>query len=983
MMATNLRARLLASTLMIGLGFTASPVLAQTTNTAGDSPVQTTEVADAGDGTESIVITGSRIQRRDLVSSSPLAVVNSEEFQLSGAQNVESVINTLPQVVPGTTSFSNNPGGGVATLNLRGLGAARTMVLVNGRRYMFFDTQQITDLNTIPTFLLDSVDVVTGGASAVYGSDALAGVVNFRLRDNLNGVLAGGNYNLTERGDGRRYGGHIAIGSDLADGRGNVTVYGEYYNRSSIFGNARGFSEFALGDGDNGLVPLGSATTNRGRFSVAREQVIAAGNGLDAVTLGRGAGNFGTDFGANFGTPGVSTAYRNPVDSYNYAVDNFLMVPQERYLLGGYGSYEVSDAITAYAEVSFVNNRVANELAPTPVTGTFNIDLASQAQFLSAGDLAALQQTDANETAINAARAARGQAPLFGASAAPGLVAVGVGRRVNETGSRNTLDERNAYRFLAGVKGPLFSDFTYDAYYSYARTRNANVQQGNISRSAFQAGLDGTATPISIFGPGTLTQGMIDQVSILAQNGDTSILQVAQASVAGTLGNLGLGADNIGLAAGVEYRKVRSEFLPDTALSSGDVIGFNGGLPTSGEYDVREVFGELRLPIAENQPFFERLEINGAARYSDYSLAAVGGAFTWAAGGEWEPVDGITFRGNYQKAIRAPNVGELFGGTSNGFPAATDPCSSRNATNRTAAVRTLCEQTGVPAALVFGAIQPNAQIEGTFGGNANLEEETSDSWTVGAVIQPSFIPRLNITVDYFNIEVENYISTFGGGLNNTLNLCYNVLQDVQSVYCQAVVRDPSNGQIGGEFAPFIGNANVASLATSGIDLQVDYNVPLAFGLNGADSKLNFFFLGTWTEKNEFTPVVDQPDIFTDCAGRFGTSVCGNPQPEYKWTSRLSWVDGFATTSLRWRHTGAVRDDDDGTDYIVERLDARNYFDLAFAFNLTDAYTLTMGVNNLLDEQPQRLGDNQEQSNTYPGVYDVLGRDFFVGVQFAF
>lgn len=988
-MIANFRNRLLASTLIAGAAFIATPAYAQTDEDPQSNPVRATEDPDAGDGSEAIVVTGSRIPRRDLVSGSPLAVVDDEEFQLSGTQNVEQVINTLPQVVPGATAFSNNPGGGVSTLNLRGIGTTRTLVLVNGRRYVSFDTSQVVDLNTIPTFLLSGVDVITGGASAVYGSDALAGVVNFRLRDDLNGVTAGANYNVTEEGDGVRYGANIALGAQFAEDRGHVTVFGEYFRREPVFQGDRSFSRVAQGDGTTGFVPGGSATTPQGRVAVAGTTAIPAGNGLDAVRLARGAGNFGSAAGANFVTPGVSTAFNNPADLYNFAPVNYLQVPQERYLLGGYGSYEISPAISAYAEVTYVNNRVANELAATPVTGNFNVLVAQQQQFLSPADFAALQQIDVNETAINAARAARGLGPLFtGAAAAanaPGTVQLGINRRTVETGSRNTLDERNAFRLLAGIKGPLLGNFTYDAYYSYARTRNANIQAGNISRSAFQAGLNGTAPAINVFGPNTLTPDAVDQIDILAQNSDVSVLQVASASAAGTLGSLGLGGDAIGVAIGAEYRKVRSEFIPDTALSSGDVIGFNAGLPTAGQYNVKDFFGELRVPIVADQPFFNRLDVTGAVRYSDYSLEAVGGTLSYSGLVEFSPIRDITFRGGYQRAIRAPNVGELFGGASNGFPAATDPCSDRaGAAAQTATVRQLCIQTGVPAGLVFTrAVQPNAQIEAQFGGNALLQEEKADSYTVGAVIQPRFIPRLNITVDYFNIKVEDYISTFGGGLNNSLSLCYNEIQDINSVYCQAVTRDPSNGQIGGDFLPLILNANVASIKTSGIDLQVDYSQPLNFGIFGETSRLNFFFLGTYTEKNTFTPVVDQPDINTNCAGRFGTSVCGNPQPKYKWTSRLSLIDGAVTSTVRWRHLGKVRDDDDSTDYIVENLKTKDYIDLAFAFNITDQYTLTAGVNNVFDIKPQVIGSNQEQANTYPGVYDVLGRDFFVSARFAF
>lgn len=976
-----------AAPLVLGLALISAPTFAQ----------DETGAEDEAEASDAIVVTGSRIQRRDLTSTSPLAVVDDQEFKLSGAVNVEQVINTLPQVVPGATAFSNNPGGGVATMNLRGLGASRTLVLVNGRRWMFYDTNQQVDLNTIPQFMLESVDVVTGGASAVYGSDALAGVVNFRLKQDFSGVEAGTQYSLTGAGDGGRFQAHVAMGANFDDGRGNVTAFAEYYKRKPIFQGARGFSRFALGDDGTTLSPGGSATTPWGRIAIAATSVVGAdpdGSGpLTAPTLPRGVGAYATDFGANFGNPGVSDVFDFPGDLYNYAPDNYLQVPQERFLAGAYGHYDITDGLTAFMEVAFVNNRVANELAPTPVTGTFNVRLSAIQPYLSAGDYAQLVQVDANETAINLARAGAGLAPLFGPAGpggtglnaqAAGIVQMSINRRVTETGSRNSLDERNAFRVMAGLKGGLIGDFTWEGYYSYARTRNSNVQQGNVSRSAFRNAVENGL--INVFGAGTLDQADVDSISILAQNGDVSTLQVASLSTSGTLGNLGWGADNIGVAVGAEWRSQGSEFIPDTALSSGDVIGFNAGDPTSGRYSVKEVFGELRLPIIADQPFFHRLELNGAARYSDYSLANVGAVWTYAAGGEWAPVADLTFRGQYQRAVRAPNVGELFGGQANGFPGATDPCSSRQpAAGQTAAVRTLCQQTGVPAALVFSAgIQPNAQIEGIFGGNPALEEETSDTYTFGAVIRPSFIPRLNVSVDYFDIKVKDYISTLGGGLANTLNLCYNVIQDINSVYCQAFIggRDPATGQIGGNFVPLIGNANVAKLRTKGVDIQVDYTLPVNFGLFSEESNFNFFWLGTYTKSNDFY-AVQELDTFTNCAGKFGQSVCGNPQPKWKWSSRLSWADGPVTTSLRWRYVGKVRDDDDATDYVVENLKAYNVFDWSLSADLTDNFSLAAGVNNIFNKKPQLIGDNQEQANTYPSVYDVLGRDFFVSATMRF
>ncbi len=966
-----------AAPLVLGLALVSAPAMAQ-------------DSEDGASEGEAIIVTGSRIQRRDLQSTSPLAVVSSEEFALAGAVNVEQVINTLPQVVPGATAFSNNPGGGVATLNLRGLGSSRTLVLVNGRRYVSYDTSQVVDLNTIPQFMLESVDVVTGGASAVYGSDAMAGVVNFRLKQDFTGLEVGTQYSITEEGDGGRFQAHAAIGASFDDGRGNVVVFGEYSKRKSIFQGARAFSRNALGDDGTVLSPGGSATTPQGRVAIGATSVVGAdpdGAGpLTAPTLNRAAGtNFGTAFGANFGRPGVTDVFDFPGDLYNYAPANYLMVPQQRFLGGAYGTYEINDNVSAFMEVTFVNNRVANELAATPVTGTFNVSLAGVQPYLSAADFAALQQIDANETAINAARATAGLAPLFGTSAAAGRVQMGINRRILETGARNALDERNAFRLLAGVKGEAFAGWNYEAYYSYARTRNSQVQAGNISRSAYTAAVE--SGRINVFGANTLSQADVDSISILAQNGETSVLQVASASLAGPLGNLGWGGDDIGLALGAEWRSMNARFIPDTALSSGDVIGFNAGDPTQGGYSVKEVFGELRVPIVADAPFFHRLEINAAGRYSDYSLDNVGGVPTYAIGAEWAPVADLTFRGQFQRAVRAPNVGELFGGQANGFPGASDPCSDRgSAASRTAAVRTLCQQTGVPAGNVFTAgVQPNAQIEGLFGGNPNLQEETSDTYTFGAVFRPSFIPRLNVTVDYFNIKVEDYISTLGGGLAGTLNLCYNVIQDINSVYCQAIAqggRDPATGIIGGNFTPLIGNANVAKLETSGIDIQVDYSIPMSFGIWGEESSLVMSTLVTHTIDNKFF-AVQQLAENTDCAGAFGQSVCGNPQPKWKASTRLSWRDGPLTTSLSWSHLGKVTDDDASADYVVERLKSYNLFDLAMSADVSDNLTISAGVNNLFDKKPQLIGDNQEQGNTYPSVYDVLGRDFFVSANLRF
>lgn len=976
------KASLLAGTIMAGAVF-ATPAYAQDA-----------ETAEATAQDESfIVVTGSRIQQRNVETAAPVAVVAAEEFKLSGTVNVENVLNALPQVIPGTTAFSNNPGTGASTLNLRGLGSTRTLVLVNGRRWVSFDTNQVVDLNTIPQFLIESVDVVTGGASAVYGSDALAGVVNFRLKK-VEGLEMGGQYALTERGDGSRYQMYGAIGTSFDDGRGSATVYAEYFNREEVFQGDRAFSNFALGAESFGapLQQFGSSTLPTTRFNAPGSTTV------NGTVFPLGSGLVIDD--AIFDTPGVGRPRRG--DTYNYAPVNYLQIPQERYLIGGFADYEFSDGHKAYTEVTYVNNRVATELAPTPVTGTFNVNINAVAPFLSAATLAELRTLDARETTANAARIAAGLSPLAGA--APGVVSTAIQRRVEETGSRNSLDERNAFRVLAGVTGGITDSLNYDAYYSYARTRNANVQAGNISRSAFQRGLDGTDSPINIFGYNTLTQDMVDQISIDAQNGDISTVEVANGTISGFLGDFGWGGGDIGFAVGAEYRRVAAQFIPDTALSSGDVIGFNAGDATQGAYNVKEIFAEVNVPIFETDGG-QRLEVTGAARYSDYSLDNVGSVWTYAGGAEFTVVDGFMLRGQYQRAVRAPNVAELFQGQAIGFPGTVDPCGNAAFIAANAGSRDICIGTGVPAANVGNAaiVQLNAQIPALFGGNPNLGEETGTSWTVGAVFQPSFVPGLTITADYFNIEVDDFITLAGGSLQGLMNLCYGG-GDLNSTLCDPFrgIRN-NDGAIDVDAPPLVGGINAAKQVVSGVDLQVLYNTSLPFSLltDSGESQFDLNFNGTWTEANDFTPVVGRPEV-DECAGRFGGN-CGQPIASFKWASRFSWVDGPMTLSVAWTHLSGVDDADDAVDYAafngVERIGEYDLIDLSVSVEASENVTVSFGVNNLFDTLPGTpqfngitvsnrpnsllLGDNQEQANTYPSVYDVLGRDFFAAIAFSF
>jgi iron complex outermembrane recepter protein len=982
------KASLLAGTIMAS-ALVAAPAHAQ--------DVSDETAAEATQAGQPIVVTGSRIQRVDLTSTSPVAVVPAEEFELSGAVNVEQVINTLPQVLPGVTGFSNNPGNGAATLNLRNLGATRTLVLVNGRRWMFYDTNQIVDLNTIPQFLVSSVDVVTGGASAVYGSDAVAGVVNFRLRE-VEGIEAGATYSITEEGDGARYSANLAIGSSFDDGRGNVTMFANYTRRKPIFQDARAFSFTAAGDGC--IVP-GSTNpeTDIGTpfpSGITVGTCGARGGEIGFVPQGSATGPIGTFVGADLNTyifnptGGGSRRFQDPADLYNFAPANYLQLPQERYLVGAFGRYEVADGVELYSELSYVNNRVAQELAPTPTGVSAPLQIASPFFNEQTRDL--LRAIDAAEANV----ATRGD----------GFATTTVGYRFLSAGSRNQEATRQAFRVLAGVRGDLTDNLRYDAYYSYARTSNTQIQRGNVSRSryiqALTTNFSGTGAlqcadaaaraagcrPINVFGSGLADPAAVSYVQVDSTNLEEADLQNAVASISGSLFNLGMGGQDIGFAVGVEYRKMSAQYIPDEFLASGDVLGFNAGQPTSGSYDVKEVFGELRVPIIEDG-FIHRLELNGAARYSDYSLDAVGGSWTYTGGVDFAPIRDLRFRAQYARAVRAPNVQDLFGGQSTGFPQATDPCSDRGtAASRTEALRQFCIAAGVPAANVFTrAVQPNQQIQGDFGGNPNVGEETSDTYTAGFVFSPSFVPRLNVTVDYFNIKVEDTIGVLAGGMASALSLCFNTIQDLNNPICQVFVgRRGTTGALGqtsGGQNPVFTSANVGILKTSGIDMQVDYNMPLM------DGNLRFFYLGTLLDKYRSTPIASIPERENISEGTFGL-------PKYRHTARMTYSEGPAQISLRWRFEGKTKDfridnifngrDRIGTDPALlpkPFLGSISYFDLTLGYDVDERLSLNFGVNNLLDKKPPVIGSAAEQANTLPSFFDVLGRDFFVSARMSF
>ncbi|WP_169542586.1 TonB-dependent receptor domain-containing protein [Sphingomonas baiyangensis] len=938
---------------------------------------------------EAIVVTGSRIASPSLTAPNPIAQVSSEEFTLTSSATAENLLNTLPQVVPGESGFTNNESSGVATVNLRGLGEQRNLVLVNGRRYIFFDARQVSDLNTIPTALVDRVELVTGGSSAVYGSDAVSGVVNFILRDDFDGLEATAQYDITGRGDAAKFNLDLIWGANLADNRGNVTLYFNYFDRQPAFADQRDQSQCFLEDTRVGGVPAlacgGSAGIPNGRFAglplgaqlAARPQVQAA---LGALGLtGIDANGFKFD-----DTGRQVSRFVVPGDRYNFNPDNYLQLPQERRILGGMAKYEVTDGIEAYFDGIYTNNIVDTQFAATPVGGSYRFQVNSP--FLTPGVqdlLRALDQTETNVATRN-----------------DGFTNLSIGRRIEEGGVRSTRYQRNAYRLVGGVRGDIGSasetaltDLKFDAYYSFAKTSNSQTSEGVILQSAFTQGVTtvfrnpGTGAtspfpfasvanggelvcenqsngcvPLNIFGPNISAAG-IDFITGRTTSSQEAEMQVVSGVVTGNLFRLPAGP--VGFALGAEWRDVEAFFIPSQG-GVGDV-----GVISGGGYNVKEIFGEVRVPL------FRGFELNGAFRYSDYSLDNVGGVWTYGGGATWQIVPALMIRGQYQRAVRAPSVDELFRAQSAISEAATDPCALASAAAN-AVIRDLCIATGVPDAAVGNTgIQPNFQLRGIVGGNPDLQEETTDTYTLGAVFQPA--RRLSLTLDYYNIDIKDAI--FRAPLDSILNLCYSIFQNASDPTCQAIDRLPDGtiGVPGGINAPF---DNIGAIRTDGIDAGISYVMDL-----GGDTRLALAGSLSWLNRFDRNPVAAIPDLTNECAGAYGLT-CGEPLPEWKGTARATLdIDRF-TISLRYRYIGEVTDDRvtrgvlSAADLFQPVIPPEHYFDLTGSIDL-EPLTLFGGVINLTDNEQTLIGSSQEQLNTFPSTYDPLGIRFFMGATMKF
>ncbi len=927
---------------------------------------------------EQIVVTGSRIARPDYESASPVVSVSQQLFQQSGSASVDTVINALPQFVPSITSTSNNPSNaGQSNIDLRGLGSNRVLVLMDGRRVVPANGNGTVDLNLLPSSLIQNVEIISGGASAVYGSDAISGVVNFRLNTDFEGLEFDGTYGITEQGDGNEWQGTVSAGTKFADGRGHIMGAVSYTERDEVTQADRKFSEVALGwDGEN-FVPVGSGTIEEGRVTVAAPaatitQLFQQQYGIPGVTQTTyGFNADGTLFTLGTGDPGTVLNYRGPITnsfndasySYNYAPPNYLQLPLERTSVFVAGSFDVTDNHQAYAQGIYADYTVDTALAPTPLSNVFT---PPTNPFIP-NDLQTLLDARTNPAA---------RFPLT--------------RRMTEIGARTESNEYEVYQFILGMKGDIVSDWTYDVYGSLGKVELNTDQAGNVSREAWETltyapdggvALCGGFNP---FGAGAITPECAAFISRDTSYAETTEQNIFEATATGSLFELPAG--KVMASVGYMYKEDKYEFAPDATLARElpdgrfDIAGFNAASPIEGETDSNELFTEILIPILADMPGADRLEATVGYRYADYST--VGGVDSYKGELMWRPIAPISLRGSYQRAVRAPSVSELFSPQVPNFPSYSnpDPCSVTSA-NRTgpnaAAVRELCLAQGIPASLIDSYNFNNSQVEGLAGGNPDLIEETADTFTAGITFQsPSSNPWLSafqLSVDYYSIEIEDFVTSVPARtfIARCYDPAYNPTFDPANAFCSFFDRRAEDGNIVDALEV---NANVGAIETAGIDVQVDWAADMGPG------RFSVNWIMTFLDKWEIQEIPGDP--FTPLEGTVGYFGAGDNFPDEKSTMNIGYKMGGWNFSGQWRYISKV-DDIGEPDF---ELDSRNYFDLttsyAFDEGVLDGATIRVGVINVADEDPV-LYPSSQQANTDPTTYDVLGRRYFLNLNYKF
>lgn len=932
---------------------------------AASSAAFTASVAAQEEGAskvERIEVTGSRIKRTDMETSSPVQITSSEEIRLSGFTRIEDLMNSLPQVEAAETSFLANGSAGTATLDLRGLGAQRTLVLINGRRLQPGGIYtQSADVNQIPASLVKRVEVLTGGGSATYGADAVAGVVNFVMNDDFEGLeltVGGSGYQhnnnnkymrelMDARGfsypkgntgiDGKAINIDLTMGGAFAGGKGHATAYATWRQVNELRQGARDYSSCALNNA--GTACGGSGTTPNPNFYFY--PVIDGEPDYSQEQF------WTLDPNSNF-IPSVGNVY-------NYAPVNHYMRPDERYTFGAFVNYEINDHARPYMELSYMHNRTVAQIAESGI-------------FFNYFDF------DINNPLFNDAQRAQFR-QQFGADIQ--TIGAYIGKRNIEGGGRQDNLEHSSYRIVAGVQGDINDSWNYDVSFQYGATSSSSVYKNDFYRPRIASALGAigaspcaaNCTPYPVFTYAGITP------EVAATLGGTGILNgntsqtIVNAFVSGEL-DFTLPTASLPLAAvlGVESREVDFERLADEVFRLGELAGQGGPTPSLlGGYNVREVFGELSVPLLNDAPIAESVVLDLGARYSDYSTS--GGESTYKVALDWTPITDWKIRASYNRAVRAPNVSELYSVQGLGLWSGSDPCAGT--TPELSAAQ--CANTGVTASQ-YGTIaaNPASQYNGFFGGNADLKPEVADTVSFGVVANP--FDGFNFSIDYWDIQVDDVIGAVNGEL--TVRQCA-LTGDPQ--FCNAITRAPGTGSLWRGEAGFVSSLtiNQAQRHWRGVDLSSNYETDLGPG------KLTAKLIGTYSLKKEYQPLPGLDSATYDCSGMFNTKCFA--QPDWRHSLTVSYTTGdFWTASAKWRYFGAV-DHDGAVDKLVATgIGSQSYLDLTGAFEINNHISLLVGVNNVLDREPPLVGGTlSENGNTVAGFYDTLGRYIHASVTMRF
>jgi outer membrane receptor protein involved in Fe transport len=953
---------------------------------------------------DEVVVTGTRISVPGVVSSSPIFTVGTAEIERAQQPEVEMIFRQLPITLPSDGSNANNGTAGAATIDLRGLGPQRNIILVDGKRLTPYNFNGLVDTSVIPTAILERVDVLTGGASTSYGSDAMSGAINFVTKRDFEGVALDTNYSMTGEQDGDIMSAALTLGTNVADGRGNLIFSVNWSDREGVQLGSRplgqlgietatgaGYDEFLAGEGPTpapagcggpGSVESGGSTTTL----PTRIAIFGAG------TLGSGQFRDDGSIGANCSV-------------FNFNPFNYYQTPQTRFGGTAIGRFEVNEHAEVYGRLGYSSTTVRQQIAASGVFGSsFWTPLANP-----------LMQDSARNSLITAANSGVGGAindtnwrdeNENGVVDEEDYLNLQYRRRTVEFGERSTTYDNNAWNFVIGATGEAFEGWTYDVSYQRGESDRTNTSAGYTNLANIENAIDSsdgvtcnngdpTCVPLNLFGGfGSITPEMAGYSSATAIEQQHYVQQIAGASISGEVGAIKLPWAEQGLALvfGVEWRDEAAETVPDECLklAPASCLGGAGGntLPIAGGFNVKEAFTEAILPLVSDKTGAKSLDLELGYRYSDYD--PTGTDDTWKVGINWQPTDTLRFRAMQQRAARAPNVGELAAPQVTGLDnALTDPCSVSN-TNISTELHDLCVSTGMTD-LQVGDVEDivAGQINGFFGTDLdNLPApESADTLTAGVVWTPQFesLKSAYFSVDYYDITINNYIDEFGA--QEVLDQCY---EQANATECAKIHRVGGTLTVDGSGVELF-TTNLKYLQAEGIEVQANFG----FDMGGAGSlTFNAYINKYLTQESQSSDVSD----VIDCKGRYGTQ-CGNPLPSVRWLQTTTWAKGPFDVSLSWNHLGSTSieptqsadNDGDGNSDVFEpfqTIGSYDYFDLSGSWSVGEWMTVRAYIANVTDEEPpvvgNEAGDTRSNSgNTFPSVFTALGRTYSLGVSFRF